>query len=136
MKEIIKKIKVSDIIAVIIAAILIMPIAVSTIKSVTADGADAFYSQNDGNRTKNAEGVYALDIRGMDQLTVGEKLSAVSADTGFYVLLEIRDALTFMRQVKCNGKTRYLYELRGYDGKSYYILSTKKNLKIFNYEKQ
>lgn len=130
MKEIIKKIKVSDIIAVIIAAILIMPIAVSTIKSVTADGADAFYSQNDGNRTKNAEGVYALDIRGMDQLTVGEKLSAVSADTGFYVLLEIRDALTFMRQVKCNGKTRYLYELRGYDGKSYYILSTKKNLKI------
>ncbi|RHU83037.1 hypothetical protein DXC24_13100 [Clostridium sp. OM08-29] len=130
MKKIIGKIKVSDIIAVIIAAILIMPIAVSTIKSVTADGADAFYSQNDGNRTKNAEGVYALDIRGMDQLTVGEKLSAVSADTGFYVLLEIRDALTFMRQVKCNGKTRYLYELRGYDGKSYYILSTKKNLKI------
>lgn len=130
MKKIIGKIKVSDIIAVIIAAILIMPIAVSTIKSVTADGADAFYSQNDGNRTKNAEGVYALDIRGMDQLTVGEKLSAASADTGFYVLLEIRDALTFMRQVKCNGKTRYLYELRGYDGKSYYILSTKKNLKI------
>lgn len=130
MKKIIGKIKVSDIIAVIIAAILIMPIAVSTIKSVTADGADAFYSQNDGNRTKNAEGVYALDIRGMDQLTVGEKLSAVSADTGFYVLLEIRDALTFVRQVKCNGKTRYLYELRGYDGKSYYILSTKKNLKI------
>lgn len=130
MKKIIGKIKVSDIIAVIIAAILIMPIAVSTIKSVTADGADAFYSQNDGNRTKNAEGVYALDIRGMDQLTVGEKLSAVSADTGFYVLLEIRNALTFMRQVKCNGKTRYLYELRGYDGKSYYILSTKKNLKI------
>lgn len=66
MKKIIGKIKVSDIIAVIIAAILIMPIAVSTIKSVTADGADAFYSQNDGNRTKNAEGVYALDIRGMD----------------------------------------------------------------------
>lgn len=130
MKKIIGKIKVSDIIAVIIAAILIMPIAVSTIKSVTADGADAFYSQNDGNRTKNAEGVYALDIRGMDQLTVGEKLSAVSADTGFYVLLEIRDALTFMRQVKCNGKTRYLYELRGYDGKSYYILSQNKNLKI------
>lgn len=129
MRKIIGKIKVSDIIAVIIAAILIMPIAVSTIKSVTADGADAFYSQNDGNRTKNAEGVYALDIRGMD-LTVGEKLSAVSADTGFYVLLEIRDALTFMRQVKCNGKTRYLYELRGYDGKSYYILSKNKNLKI------
>ena len=130
MKKIIGKIKVSDIIAVIIAAILIMPIAVSTIKSVTADGADAFYSQNDGNRTKNAEGVYALDIRGMDQLTVGEKLSAVSADTGFYVLLEIRDALTFVRQVECNGKERYLYELRGYDGKRYYILSTKKNLKI------
>ena len=126
----IRDIKVSDIVAVIIAAILIIPVAVSTVKSVTANGADAFYSQNDGNRTKNAEGVYALDIRGMDQLTVGEKLSAVSADTGFYVLLEIRDALTFMRQVKCNGKTRYLYELRGYDGKSYYILSTKKNLKI------
>ena len=130
MKKIIGKIKVSDIIAVIIAAILIIPVAVSTVKSVTANGADAFYSQNDGNRTKNAEGVYALDIRGMDQLTVGEKLSAVSADAGFYVLLEIRDALTFVRQVECNGKERYLYELRGYDGKSYYILSTKKNLKI------
>lgn len=126
----IRDIKVSDIVAVIIAAILIIPVAVSTVKSVTANGADAFYSQeNDGNRVRNAEGVYALDTQGME-LTAGEKLSAVSADTGFYVLLEIRDALTFVRQVKCNGKTRYLYELRGYDGKSYYILSTKKNLKI------
>ena len=129
MKKIIRKIKVSDIVAVIIAAILIIPVAVSTIKSVTANGADAFYSQNEGNRVKNSEGIFALDIRGMD-LTVGEKLSVVSADTGFYVLLEIRDALTFVRQVECNGKERYLYELRGYDGKSYYILSTKKNLKI------
>lgn len=130
MRKIIRKVKVSNIMAVIIAAIIIMPIVVSTIKSVTANGADAFYSQeNDGNRVRNAEGVYALDLRGME-LTVGEKLSAVSADTGFYVLLEIRDALAFVRQVECNGKTRYLYELRGYDGKSYYILSKNKNLKI------
>ena len=121
--------KVSDIIAVIIAAILIMPIAVSTIKSVTADGADAFYSQDDGNRTKNTEGVYALDIRGME-LTAGEKMSVISADTGFYVQVEIRDALAFVRQVECNGKKRYLYELRGYDGKSYYILSKNEKLKI------
>lgn len=130
MKKIIRKIKVSNIIAVIIAAIIIMPIVVSTIKSVTANASDAFYSQeDDGNRVKNAEGVYALDIQGME-LTVGEKMSAVSADTGFYVLLEIRNALAFVRQVECNGKTRYLYELRGYDGKSYYVLSQKENLKI------
>lgn len=129
MKKVLRKIKVSDIMAVIIAAIIIIPIAISTIKSVTADGADAFYSQDDGNRTKNAEGIYALDIRGME-LTAGNKISVVSADTGFYVQLEIRDALTFVRQVECNGKTRYLYELRGYDGKSYYILSKNKNLKI------
>lgn len=130
MEKIIRKIKTSNIIAVIIAAILIMPIVVSTIKSVTANGADSFFSQeNDGNRVRNAEGIYALDLGGME-LTVGEKLSAVSADTGFYVLLEIRDALAFVRQVECNGKARYLYELRGYDGKSYYILSQNKKLKI------
>lgn len=129
MKKIVRKIKVSDIIAVIIAAIIIIPIAISTIKSVTADGADAFFSQDDGNRVKNSEGIYALDMRGME-LTVGDKISAVSSDTGFYVQLEIRDALTFVRQVECNGKTRYLYELRGYDGKNYYVLSQNKNLKI------
>lgn len=71
MKEIIKKIKVSDIVAVIIAAILIIPVAVSTVKSVTANGADAFYSQeNDGNRVRNAASYELADVceRALDAL--------------------------------------------------------------------